>query len=124
MMEGSDCWTGQLVKRCILKEHFELWRWNRDVDVVVCRKREPFRIWKQSRNEGHRKKYCKAKKDAKGVVYTAMEQKTLEAVGKVNSCCNGHELFRAAKKRLGEKKDVVVSCVKDQNGAVKVSVDD
>ena len=53
-----------------------------------------------------------------------MEQKTLEAVGKVNSCCNGRELFRAAKKRLGEKKDVVVSCVKDQNGAVKVSVDD
>ena len=45
-MEGSDCWTGQLVKKCILKEHFELWWWNRDVDVAVCRMREPFRIWK------------------------------------------------------------------------------
>ena len=54
-----------------------------------------------------------------------MEQKALETVGKVNLCCDGCELFRAAKKRLGEKKDVVdVSCFKDQNGAVKVSVDD
>ena len=65
------------------------------------------------------------KKNLKEVVYTAMEQKALETVGKVNLCCDGCELFRAAKKRLGEKKDVVdVSCFKDQNGAVKVSVDD
>ena len=27
--------------------HFEMW-WNKDVDVAVCRKRELFRIWKQS----------------------------------------------------------------------------
>ena len=37
---------------------FETWWWNKDVDVTVCRKRELFRIWKQSRNEEDRKKYC------------------------------------------------------------------
>ena len=35
-----------------------------------------------SRNEEDRKKYCEAKKDAKTVVYMAMDQKALEAVKK------------------------------------------
>ena len=44
--------------------------------MTVCRKRELFRIQKQSGNEEDRKKYCKAKtKDAKRVVYTAIDQK-------------------------------------------------
>ena len=44
---------------------------------------------------------------------------------KVDSCHDGLELFRIAKKRAGEKKDVVgVSCLKDESVAVKVSVDD
>ena len=55
--------------------HFETWWWNKDVDVAVCRKRELFRIWKQSQNEENRKKYCEAKKDAKRAVYLAMDQK-------------------------------------------------
>ena len=42
--------------------HFERWWWNKDVDVAVCRKRELFRIWKQSQNEEDRKKYSEAKK--------------------------------------------------------------
>ena len=45
-----------------LKSNFETWWWNKDVDVAVCRKRELFRIWRQSRNEEDRKKYCEAKK--------------------------------------------------------------
>ena len=54
-----------------------------------------------------------------------MNQKVREAVEKVDSCRNGRELFRIAKQRVGEKKDVVrVSCLKDKSGAVKVSVDD
>ena len=36
-----------------------------------------------------------------------MDQKDREAVEKVDSCCNGCELFRIAKQRVGEKKDVV-----------------
>ena len=43
--------------------------------MTVYRKRELFRIQKQSGNEEDRKKYCKAKKDAKRVVYTAVDQK-------------------------------------------------
>ena len=44
---------------------------------------------------------------------------------KVDLCRDGRELFRIAKQRVGEKKDVVgVSCLKDESGAVKVSVDD
>ena len=31
--------------------HFEMWWGNKDVNVAVCRKRELFRIWKQSQNE-------------------------------------------------------------------------
>ena len=46
----------------------------------------------------------------------------MESVG---SCRDGCELFRIAKQRVGEKKDAVgFSCLKDESGAVKVSVDD
>ena len=65
--------------------HFEKWWWNKDVDVAVCRKRELFRIWKQSRNEEDSKKCCEAKKDAKRVVYLAMDQKAREVVEKNDS---------------------------------------
>ena len=105
--------------------HFETWWWNKDVDVAVRRKRELFRIWRQNRNEEDRKKYCEAKKDAKRVVFMEMDQKAREAVEKVDSSSDGRELFRIAKQRAGEKSDVVgVSCLKDESGAVKVSVDD
>ena len=105
--------------------HSETWWWNKDVDVAVRRKRELFRIWRQSRNEEDRKKYCDAKKDAKRVVYMAMDQKAREAVEKVDSSRDGRELFRIAKQRAGEKSDAVgISCLKDKSGAVKVSVDD
>ena len=51
----------------------------------------------------------------------AMDLKAQEAVEKVDSCRNGHELFRITKQRVGEKKDVVgVSCLKDESGVVKV----
>ena len=54
-----------------------------------------------------------------------MDQKAREAVEKVDSCCDGRELFRIAKQRAGETKDVVgVSCLKDESGVVRVSVDD
>ena len=48
--------------------YFETWWWNKDVHVAVCRKRDLFRIWKQSLNEEDRKKYSEAKKDGKRVV--------------------------------------------------------
>ena len=54
---------------------FETWSWNKDLDVAVYRKRELFRIWKQSQNEEDRKKYCEIKNEAKRVVYMAMDQK-------------------------------------------------
>ena len=54
-----------------------------------------------------------------------MDQKAWEVVEKFDSSDDGHELFRIVKQRTGEKKDVVgVSCLKDESGAVKVSVDD
>ena len=54
-----------------------------------------------------------------------MDQKAWEVVEKVDLCCAGRELFRIAKQRAGEKRDVVgVSCLKDESGMVKVSVDD
>ena len=44
-----------------------------------------------------------------------MDQKAWEAVEKVDSSCDGHELFRIAKERAGEKSDIVgVSCLKDE----------
>ena len=52
---------------------YTTWSWNKDLDVPVCRKRELFRSWKQSRNEEDKKKYCEAKKDNKKVM--AMDQK-------------------------------------------------
>ena len=68
---------------------------------------------------------ARQKKDAKRVVYMAMDQKAWEAVEKVDSSRDGRELFRIAKQRAGEKSDIVgVSCLKDKSGAVKVSMDD
>ena len=44
---------------------------------------------------------------------------------KVDSYRGGRELFRIVKQMTGEKKDVVgISCLKDESGAVEVSVDD
>ena len=93
------------------------WMW-------LCGKSELFRIWKQSQNEEDRKKYCEAKKDAKRVVYMAMDQKAQKVV-KVDLCHDGCGLFRIDKQRVGEKKDVIgVSYLKDESGEVKLSVDD
>ena len=134
--DGNEDWCG-LKKKLIdvasevcgytkgKPRHLETWCWDKDVDVAVCRKRELFRIWKQIRNEEDRKKYCEVKKDAKRAVYIAMDQKAREAARKVDSYRDGRELFRIAKQRVVEKKDVVgFSCLKDESGAVKVSVDD
>ena len=67
-----------------------------------------------------RRNIVRQKKDAKRVVYMAMDQKAQEAVEKVDSCHDGHELFRITKQEVGEKKDVVVvSCLKDETGVVK-----
>ena len=54
-----------------------------------------------------------------------MDQKAQEAVEKVDSSHDDRELLRIAKQRAREKSDVVgVSCLKDESGAVKVSLDD
>ena len=44
---------------------------------------------------------------------------------KFDSCRDGRESFRIVKKRVGKKKDVAgVSYLKDESGALNVSVDD
>ena len=67
------------------------------MNVAVCRKRELFRIKKQSRNEEDRKKICEAKKGAKRVVYMGMDQESRKVLEKVDSCRDGRALFRIAK---------------------------
>ena len=113
--DGNDGWCG--LKRKLLDvasevcgytkgkpKHFETWWWNKDVNVAVCRKRELIRIWKESRNEEDKKKYCEAKRDAKRGAYMAMDQKAREAMESVDSCRDSRELFRIAKQRLGRRK--------------------
>ena len=39
-------------------------------------------------------------------------------------CRDGRELFRIAKQRVRKKKDVGVSCLKDESGVVKITVYD
>ena len=46
-------------------------------------------------------------KDAKKVVYMAMDQKVREVVQKLDSCRDGRELSRIAEERVEEKNDVV-----------------
>ena len=54
-----------------------------------------------------------------------MDWKAREVVEKVDLCCHGRELLRNSKQRAVEKGDVAnVSCLKDETGAVKVSLDD
>ena len=55
----------------------------------------------------------------------SIDQKAHEAVKKVDSCHDGRGIFRISRHRVREKKDVVgVSCLKDESGAVKVSMND
>ena len=55
----------------------------------------------------------------------AIDQKAWEAVEKVDSCHDDRELFRVSKQRAGKIRDVVgFSCLKDETGAVKVSMGD
>ena len=55
----------------------------------------------------------------------AIDGAAQEVVKKVNSCCDGCGLFRITKQRAGEEHDVIcVNCLKDQNGVVKVGVND
>ena len=42
--------------------HIETWWWNKYVDVAVFRKRELFRIWKQSWNEEDRRNIVRQKR--------------------------------------------------------------
>ena len=59
------------------------------------------------------------------VVYMTMVHKAQKVVEKVDLFYDCSELFRIAKQRVGEKKDVVgVSCLKDESGTVKVSMND
>ena len=44
------------------------------------------------------------KNNARKVLFMAIDQKAQEAVEKVDSCCDGCELFRIAKKRLERRK--------------------
>ena len=46
-------------------------------------------------------------KDAKKVVYMAMDQQVREVVQKLDSCRDGRELSRIAEERVEEKNDVV-----------------
>ena len=96
----------------------KMWMW-------LCVERGSYLRFGNSRNEEDRNKYCEVKNDAKRVVYVAMNKKAREAVGEVDSCRDGRELFSIGKQRVGEKKDVVgVSCLKGESGAVKMSVND
>ena len=65
------------------------------------------------------------KKDAMRVVCMAMDQKPQKAVDKVDSCQQLTSCLELPNKKVAEKKDVVgVSCLKNESGTVKVSVDD
>ena len=59
-----------ILKRC---GGIKVWMW-------LHLKRELYRIWKHSRNEEDRKKYCDVKKDGMRVVDVAMDQKVQELV--------------------------------------------
>ena len=39
------------------------------MNVAACRKRELFRIWKQTRNEEDREEYCAAKRYLESSIY-------------------------------------------------------
>ena len=65
------------------------------------------------------------KQDAKRVVYMAMDQNAQELVEKFDSFPDGRELCRIAKQSAAEKRHVVgLSCLEDESGMMKVSVDD
>ena len=54
-----------------------------------------------------------------------MDQKAREAVEKVDLFRDGCELLRITKQKVGKLKVVVgVSCLRDESGTVKLSLDD
>ena len=54
--------------------HSEAWLWNKDVDVAVCRE-SYLEFGSRARMRKIGKKYCEAIRNAKRVVYMAMNQK-------------------------------------------------
>ena len=129
----------------IWKEHMEKLM-NVDQKKVVekvhlcCDSRELFQIAKQRVREKKDAVGVSCLKDESGVVKVSVDdQKKIwkehmeklmnvdqkKVVEKVHLCRDSRELFQIAKQRVGEKKDVVgVSCLKDESGVVKVSVDE
>ena len=81
----ESCWMLWVKSVVIIKTNpgilkrgsgIKMWVW-------LCVERELFRVWKQSQNEEDRKKKCEAKKDAKRVVYVAIDQEAQEVVRKL-----------------------------------------
>ena len=65
------------------------------------------------------------KKDTKRITSMPMDGAAWEAVQKVNSCHDVHELLRIAKQRAGEKPDAIeLNCLKDVSSVVKAGVND
>ena len=56
--------------------HFQTWWWNKDMWMWLCVERESYlEFGSRARMRKIGKKYCEAKRDAKRVVYMAMNQK-------------------------------------------------
>lgn len=82
-------------------------------------------IYLGSEADNDRNKYCEAKKDTNRIVSMAIGQAAQQAVGNVNSCCDGYGLFRIAKQIAWEKlDDIQVNCLKDERKVVQVYVSD
>ena len=91
--------------------YFETWWWNKDVDVALCRKKELFRILKRVRERKIGRNIVKQK-----MMFERQWKRLIHAL-MVVSC------LELPNKGL-ERRNVGVSCLKDESGAVKVSVDD
>ena len=80
--------------------------------MCLCVERESYLGFGKRVGMSKTGKILQGQKDAKRIVYMAMDQKAQETVEKADSCHNGRELLGIAKQRVGGKKDVVgVSCL-------------
>ena len=91
----------------------------KDVDVAVCRKWDLFRVWKQSRKDKARE--IQHRKGCTENCFNGYELAARQTMEKVDSCHDGHELFRISKQRPGERAILLgVNSLKNEDGVVKV----
>lgn len=104
------------------KENKDTWWWNEEVQNGIRRKRLAKRKWDGRRDNESRQEYKEAKRETKRAVAKAKEKAYTQLYEKLNTKEGEKDLYRLAKQRDRDGKDIQqVRVIKDADGHVLTS---